>query len=108
MAKASIGIFPHKFEYTDNSTCPRTPPEVFEAAQHVIETKGSEIVRTPQGLYFVQYSETGPGKQAQGWSDWLPVYIARVQVWTAGGIRQTELEAYLKEKKDENNPSDSN
>ena len=97
MTKASIAIFPHKAEYaeTDNSTHPTTPTEVFEAAIRVQKTRGCEIVRLTTGMYIVQYSETGPGLQHDGWTGWLPVYVARISTWVAGGIRNSEMEDYL-------------
>ena len=101
MAKASIGIFPHKLEYLDNTTRPNTPDEVFEAALRVVDNKNIEIVRTQQGTYIVQYSETGPGSSSEGWSGWMPVAISRLQIWTAGGIKVSELEEYKKEQQDE-------
>ena len=98
MTKASISIFPHKAEYaeTSNTTRPTTPPEVFEAALRVQKTKGCEIVRIASGMYVVQYSETGPGQEH--WPNWFPVYVARIQTWTAGGIREREMEEYLESK----------
>ncbi len=100
MTKASIAIFPHKAEYaeTDNSTRPNTPPEVFEAALRVQKTQGCEIVRVSAGMYIVQYSETGPGQQHEGWNGWHPVYVARIQNWVAGGIRESEMADYLETK----------
>jgi len=102
MTKASIAIFPHKTDYsgTDNSTKPDVPPEVFEAAIRVQKTRGCEIVRISSGMYIVQYSETGPGQEHEGWIGWLPVYVARIQTWVAGGIKESEMSEYLENKKD--------
>lgn len=99
MTKASIAIFPHNAEYAENSTRPTTPPEVFEAAIRVQKTQGCEIVRVPTGIYIVQYSETGPGKQHEGWEGWHPVYVARIHNWVSGGIRKSEMTEYLETKR---------
>lgn len=102
MARASISIFPKKVEYSDDRPSPETPSEVFEAAQRVIEKKdGCELVRSKSGLYIVTYSETGPGHEAAGWHGWLPVYVAKVVQWASGGIRQKEMDEFLKEKTNE-------
>lgn len=100
MTRASIAIFPHRAEYAENSTRPSTPPEVFEAAARVQKTRGCEIVRISTGMYIVQYSETGPGQQHEGWVGWLPVYVARIQTWSAGGIRKSEMAEYLETRKE--------
>ncbi len=95
MSRASIAIFAKKGEYSDNRTRPETPLEVFDAVQRVIDSKGCELVRSKTGLYVIQYSETGPGKEAMGWSDWLPVYVAKINEWSSGGIKKDEMEAHL-------------
>ena len=102
MARASISIFPKKVEYSDDRPQPETPPEVFMAVQRVVEKKdGCELVRSKSGLYIVTYSETGPGNEAAGWNGWLPVYVAKVVQWASGGIRQKEMDEFLKEKTNE-------
>lgn len=102
MARASIAIFPKKIDYVDSRPSPETPPEVFEAAQKVIEAKdGCELVRSRSGLYIVAYSETGPSNRSEGWDGWLPVYIAKVAEWASGGIRVQEMEDFVTEKKNE-------
>jgi hypothetical protein len=103
MARASIAIFPKKIEYTDSRPSPDTPSEVFEAAQRIIEAKdGCELVRSRSGLYIVAYSETGPSNCPEGWDGWLPVYVAKVVEWAAGGIRVQEMEDFMTEKDNEN------
>lgn len=102
MNRASIGIFPNKIEYSDNGVSPITPKEVFEAAQRVAKHKTCELIRTNAGLFIVNYSENGPGKETGVWSDWMPVYIARIKEWTAGGIKNKELEKFLSSQKENN------
>lgn len=104
MTRASISIFPQKVEYSDHRPRPETPPEVFEAAQRVIEKKdGCELVRSKSGLYVVTYSETGPTNDPAGWDGWLPVYVAKVVQWSSGGIRQTEMDKFLEKKTNDSN-----
>ena len=97
--RASISIFPKKIKYTDERTQPETPSEVFEAVQRVIINKNCELVRSNQGLYVVSYSETGPSKTLAGWENWLPVYVAKIEQWSSGGIQKSEMEEFLKENK---------
>jgi len=100
VTRASIAIFPKKVEYSDTRPKPETPPEVFEAAQKIIENKaGCELVRCKSGLYVVSYSETGPSNDPTGWDGWLPVYVAKVVQWASGGIKQKEIDEFLKENK---------
>lgn len=101
MTRASVAIFPNKLDYSDNRTRPLTPPEVFEAASRVAQNKGCELIRSSTGLYVVQYSKSGPGKTAEGWNGWLPVYIARIETWCSGGIQELEMQEFIdsKEKK---------
>jgi hypothetical protein len=100
MARASIAIFPKKVEYSDSRTKPETPDEVFEAAKRIAENKnGCELIRGKTGLYIVAYSESGPSKRSEGWENWLPVYVAKVQTWSSGGIQTEELTEYEQSKK---------
>lgn len=102
MARASIAIFPKKLKYEDSRPSPETPPEVFETAQKIIAAQGGcELVRSRSGLYIVAYSETGPSNRPEGWDGWLPVYVARVVEWAAGGIRVEEMEKFEMENENE-------
>ncbi|MHA2279522.1 MAG: hypothetical protein ACXAC5_01335 [Promethearchaeota archaeon] len=102
MARASIAIFPKKMEYSDSRAKPETPSEVFEAAKRVIQTETCELVRGKTGLYIVAYSENGPSKRPEGWENWLPVYVAKIEVWASGGIQTEELFEYERSKETEN------
>jgi len=93
-SKASVAIFQKSIDQEEHESCPNVPKDVFDAAIRVSENKGSELVKSRDGLYFVQYSEHGPFSEHIG-EKWLPVYIARALKWTSGGIRQTELDEYL-------------
>lgn len=98
--RASVSIFPKKISYSDNRPNPEIPDEVFEVAIKLIEQKhGCELVRDKTGLYIVSYSTTGPGKQGEGWESWSPIYIARVETWSAGGIKLEELQEYVRSKR---------
>ncbi|KKM34275.1 hypothetical protein LCGC14_1565330 [marine sediment metagenome] len=88
--KASIAIFHKSVEYEDNVSCPYTPTEVFEAARRVIETKGCEVVKVRNGMYVVQYSETGPFRDKKDAKEWLPVFVMRLNSWRSGGIKIKE------------------
>ena len=91
--KASIAIFHKSINYTDDTTQPHTPDTVFEAAQRVIESKGSEMIKSRDGMYFVQYSETGPFN-AKIDDKWLPVFIMRLREWQSGGITENEMKKF--------------
>lgn len=101
MTRASISIFSKKVEYSDDRTKPETPSKVFEAAQRVIESKGCELLRDKTGLYVIEYAENGPGKQKEGWSGWLPVYIAKIESWSSGGITEDEMHNYKENQNEE-------
>ncbi len=102
MTRASIAIFPKKVTYSDSRPNPDIPDEVFEVAKRIAEQKnGCELIRNKTGLYAIAYSETGPSKRPEGWEDWLPVYIAKIETWASGGIKKSELEEYLKEKEND-------
>ena len=101
MNRASISIFPNKIEYTDSRSRPDTPPEVFEAALRVAISKTCELVRTGEGMYIIDYSETGPTNRREGWEGWLPVYVAKIQRWSSGGVKQEEMDKHLAETQEE-------
>lgn len=107
MSRASIAIFPRKIDYDDERTCPEIPDDIFEAAKKVTAAKsGCELVRSKTGLYIVMYSETGPSNSYQGWEEWLPVYVARIEKWASGGIKRSEIEKFLIDKENENDSTD--
>lgn len=103
MSKASIAIFQKKIELSNKAheTTPTTPPEVFEAALRVVESKGCELIKTQGGMYIVKYSETGPGSEPEGWTEWLPVYVAKMISWNSGGIKNEEMEEYHRSKENQ-------
>ena len=90
---ASIGIFRKEIEMEHRSK-PPVPNSIFEAAQRVMKSKACEIVRTADIIYIVEYRETGPFTVKTN-DEWLPVYVAQVTQWTSGGIKQSEIDAYL-------------
>jgi len=92
--KASIGIFQQSINQKHSPT-PETPPEVFEAAERVADSKSDEIIRHRTGIYLVQYSETGPFKQQM--DEWLPVKITKATKWISGGIKEEEMADFKKE-----------
>jgi len=97
--EASIAIFKGDFDYgpVSKSTAPIVPEEVFEIAQRVIDNKSCEIWRGKNGVYVISYSESGPFPNGVSHStaQWLPVYIARMEKWSSGGIKQSEMEQFL-------------
>lgn len=99
MARASIAIFPKKVEYSDNRSKPEIPDEVFEAVKRVSTNKdGCELIRNKTGLYIVAYSKSGPSKRPEGWENWLPVYVAKIESWASGGVQIQELFEYEQSK----------
>lgn len=99
--KASIAIFQKKIDYPKREVKPEVPDDVFEAALRVIENKSCELVKTNGGIYIVSFSETGPwqletSKLIQ--QNWLPVYIARMEKWSSGGILESELQQFNESK----------
>ena len=88
--KDSIAIFHKSIEYSENVSQPHTPPEVFEATRRVIESKGIELIRARDGIYIVQYSETGPFREKIN-DEWLPVFVMRLQKYSSGGVKRKEL-----------------
>lgn len=90
--RASIAIFKNAIEYDEDTDKPFVPSIIFETAKKVAETKGCELVKTKNGLYVVKYSPTGPFVDTRlSGDDWLPVYIARIEKWSSGGIRKNEM-----------------
>jgi hypothetical protein len=94
--KASISIFRKSIKTDSKVATPIVPDEVFKAAQRVIESKGVELVKSTDGVYLLQYSETGPFKEKIS-DDWLPVFVMKLQEWSSGGIKKEELDGYLSE-----------
>jgi len=95
---ASIAIFKSEFDYktVSKSTAPIVPKEIFEITQRVIENKSCEIYRGTHGVYIIAYSESGPFPDSAHTSDkWLPVYIARMEKWSSGGVKKEEYERFL-------------
>lgn len=94
MYRASIAIFKNApdFEYEEVSR-PVVSQVVFEAAQRVIVSKSCEFLKTKDGVYIVRYAEHGP-YQAHVSDEWLPVYVARIEKWSSGGIKRSEMEAF--------------
>lgn len=91
--RASVAIFKNSVEYEEDIGQPLIPAIVFETAKKVIETQGCELVKTRDGLYIVKYSPNGPFPN-QISQDWMPVYIARIEKWSSGGIKHKEFEDY--------------
>lgn len=98
--RASIGIYRHKVDYEQHESCPEVPAAVFEAAQRVIENHSTEIVRTTGGLYIVEYAEHGPLRRETD-KKFLPVWIARLEKWSSGGIQHTEFNEWQASQKDQ-------
>ena len=95
MYRASIAIFRNdpEFGYEDASR-PIVPDSIFEVAQRVIESKGCEFIKSHNGVFIVRYAEHGP-YQSHVSDEWLPVYIARVEKWSSGGIKRSEFENFI-------------
>jgi hypothetical protein len=91
--RASIGIYQQASE-TESETRPITPPEVFEAAKVVANTKETKIIRNRMGVFVVTYSETGPFNEPHLSQDWLPVQVYILKQWASGGIRRHEMNDY--------------
>jgi len=100
---ASIAIFKGEFDYgtVSSSTNPIVSAELFEIAQKVIENKSCEIWRGTSGVYVISYSESGPFPESAHVAEkWLPVYIARLEKWSSGGIKKDEYNQYLSNKEE--------
>lgn len=105
--KASIGMFQRKLDYSEE-TQPTVPDELFLAAERVVKEKGCEIVKTPIGIYVVNYSETGPFQEGDVADEFLPVWVARLQTWSSGGIKNSEMEAFKCSYEGEKNENPTN
>ncbi len=66
------------------------------------DKKGCEIVKTRNGLYIVQYSDSGPWQEKSVAGEYLQVWIARIHSWSSGGIKKGEMDEYLTSKENGN------
>ena len=92
MAKASIAIFKKSIE-TESVSKPICPDDVFLAANRVLQSKSIELVKCPEGMFVVSYSATGPFSEHLS-DEWLPVYVARIETWSSGGIKKQEIQKW--------------
>lgn len=92
MSKASIAIFKKEVQYPDTSSS-LVSDEFFEAIQEVIRVKGLKILKTKDSFYIIKYRETGPFAEKFN-DDWLPVYVARIERWSSGGVTKTEFKEW--------------
>ena len=95
--KTSITIFNNTLNYQDSSSQVETPAEVLEAVKRVMARKTTEVVKTQQGFFVVEHSDTGPFVEnlLSERVNWLPVRISRIQKWQSGGITQDEFKEWL-------------
>lgn len=91
--KASICMFNRSADYPPDHN-PIVPSELFEAAERVIQNKNTEILKTKSGFYVISYSESGPWQEVDVKGDFLPIWIARINSWSSGGIRENEMDAF--------------
>ena len=91
--KASVAIFKKSINYPGDISRPSVPDKVFQAVKRVVKSKGHEIVDVDGGFYIVKYSKSGPFKKKLG-KEWLPVYVSRVDSWSSGGIKKSEMEEF--------------
>lgn len=91
--RASIAIFKNSVPYEENQGQPLVPSIIFDTVKKVLDTKGCEFVKTRDGVYIVKYSPTGPFPDPIG-NDWLPVYVARLEKWSSGGVKKSEMNNY--------------
>ena len=99
--KASIAMFKRSVDYSTDHN-PTVPPELFEATERVIQNKSTEILKTKGGFYVLSYSESGPWQEIDVKGDFLPIWIARINSWSSGGVRETEMDAYKHSQTGEN------
>ena len=78
------------------------PSELFEAVLRVAKEKNCEVIKSRNGVYVVQYSESGPWKEQSVAGEYLPVWIMLVQSWSSGGIKINEMAEYLNSKENDN------
>lgn len=88
-----MAIFRNQTESVSETSQPHVPKEIFEAAQRVIQSKSCELIKTRSGVYIVKFSENGPFPEKVG-NDWLPVYVARLEKWSSGGIKREEMREF--------------
>lgn len=93
---ASVAIFRGEIDYDDKSNQPLVPDEIFEAIKRVIANKSCELIKSRNAMYVVKFSQNGPflEQEVNSAGDWLPVYIARLEKWSSGGIKQKEMDDY--------------
>ena len=94
--RASICIFRNTLDYKDDRAVPVVPEEVLEAAQRVIESKSTEMIKNNNGMYFVEYAEDGPFDSYVDSNQWMPVKVYRLDSWRAGGVRVEEMANFNK------------
>ena len=100
--RASVAIFQREVTYPEGSR-PFVSSELFEAALRITaDKKGCEIVKTRNGLYIVQYSDSGPWQEKSVAGEYLQVWIARIHSWSSGGIKKGEMDEYLTSKENGN------
>lgn len=95
MPIASAGIFRKDLQIKKPQSKFDVPKEVFEAVQRVIISKSEEIIKTPSGIFIISYSSSGPFQtEVQTEDRWLPVKVMRIEKWSSGGVRESEMVAY--------------
>ena len=93
--KASIAIFRKSIKTDSTVSTPEVPDAVFEAAKRVTDSKGIELIKSTDGIYLIQYSNSGPFKEKLG-DEWLPVFIMKLIEWSSGGIKKDEYLSWEK------------
>lgn len=95
--QASICMFQKKMEYPTDVSRPQVPQEVFEAVARISQNEqGCELVRVKDGVYVIQYSETGPFREHFS-DDWMPVYVMKVREWHSGGVTRDEFSNFTED-----------
>lgn len=92
-SKASIAIFQKSHTYEEKVSKPVVPDAVFKAAKRVMKSKKHELVEVDGGFYIVKYSPNGPFQRPMG-DSWLPVYVARIDSWSSGGVKKEEFDLW--------------
>ena len=94
MTKASIAIFRNQHPESNSLiVTPFVPDEVFQAIERVLVNKNIEKIKTTEGVYFIEYSETGPFNEPI--SDvWMNVKVTKLLQWSSGGVKKSEYESY--------------
>ena len=93
---ASICLFRNSSKPPSSNTAD-VPDELFLAAQRVAAYQKTEVLKTANGFYILEYSPYGPFSEEAG--DWLPVKIHRIENWSTGGIKGKEMLAFLEQQK---------